>query len=97
VRDATQVLIRPVVSEKSYALMQDGAYVFVVAPDATSIEVRRAVEQVFGVRVKKVNTLNRKGKMRRNRKTNTLGQRSSTKRAIVTLAEGDRIDLFEKS
>jgi large subunit ribosomal protein L23 len=77
--------------------MQDGAYVFVVAPDATSIEVRRAVEQVFGVRVKKVNTLNRKGKMRRNRKTNTLGQRSSTKRAIVTLAEGDRIDLFEKS
>ena len=96
-RDATQVLIRPVVSEKSYALMQDGAYVFVVAPDATSIEVRRAVEQVFGVRVKKVNTLNRKGKMRRNRKTNTLGQRSSTKRAIVTLAEGDRIDLFEKS
>jgi large subunit ribosomal protein L23 len=97
VRDATNVLIRPVVSEKSYALMQNGAYIFVVAPDATSIEVRRAVEQVFQVRVRKVNTLNRKGKLRRNRKTNTLGRRSSTKRAVVTLAEGDRIDLFEKS
>jgi len=97
VRDATQVLLRPVVSEKSYALMQDGAYIFVVAPDATSTEVRRAVEEVFQVRVRKVNTLNRKGKLRRNRRTNTLGQRPSTKRAIVTLAEGDRIDLFERS
>ncbi len=96
-RDATQVLLRPVVSEKSYALMQDGAYIFVVAPDATSTEVRRAVEEVFQVRVRKVNTLNRKGKLRRNRRTNTLGQRPSTKRAIVTLAEGDRIDLFERS
>lgn len=96
-RDATEVLLRPVVSEKSYALMQDGAYIFVVAPDATSTEVRRAVEEVFTVRVKKVNTLNRKGKLRRNRRTNTLGKRPSTKRAIVTLAEGDRIDLFERS
>ena len=96
-RDATSVLVKPVVSEKSYRLMEDGAYVFVVAHDATSAEVRRAVEQVFGVNVKKVNTLNRKGKMRRNRRTNTLGQRPSTKRAIVTLVAGDRIDLFEKS
>lgn len=96
-REATEVLIRPVVSEKSYSLMQNGAYVFVVAPDATSIEVRHAVEQIFGVHVRKVNTLNRKGKVRRNRKTNTLGHRSSTKRAVVTLAPGDRIDLFEKS
>lgn len=96
-KDATKILIRPVVSEKSYALMQDGAYIFIVAPDSTSTEVRRAVEEVFQVRVKKVNTLNRKGKLRRNRKTNTFGQRPSTKRAVVTLAEGDRIDLFEKS
>ncbi len=95
--DLTKVLLRPVVSEKSYALMQDGAYVFVVAPDATRAEVRRAVEDVFGVRVRKVNTLNRKGKLRRNRKANTLGQRPSTKRAVVTLVDGDRIDLFEKS
>jgi large subunit ribosomal protein L23 len=97
VKNPEQVLMRPVVSEKSYALMEDGVYVFVVAPDATKIDVRQAVEQVFGVRVKSVNTLNRKGKKRRNRKTNTVGTRSSTKRAVVTLAGGDKIDLFEKS
>jgi large subunit ribosomal protein L23 len=96
-KSAEQVLVRPVVSEKSYALMEDGAYIFVVAPDATKIDVRNAVEQVFGVKVKSVNTLNRKGKTRRNRKTNTVGKRSATKRAIVTLAAGDKIDLFEKS
>ena len=96
-KDASQVLIRPVVSEKSYGLMDDGVYVFVVAPDATKIEVRLAVEQTFGVRVKKVNTLNRKGKPRRNRRSNTLGKRPATKRAAVTLHAGDRIDLFEKS
>ncbi len=96
-RAPEQVLLYPVVSEKSYALMEDGAYVFVVAPDATRIEVRSAVETVFGVRVRKVNTLNRKGKRRRNRRSNTFGQRASTKRAVVTLAPGDRIDLFEKS
>ena len=96
-KNAEQVLLRPVVSEKSYALMEDGVYVFVVAPDATKIDVRNAVEQAFGVRVTSVNTLNRKGKMRRNRKANTVGQRPSTKRAVVTLAGGDKIDLFEKS
>jgi large subunit ribosomal protein L23 len=96
-KDAEQVLVRPVVSEKSYALMEDGAYIFVVAPDATKIDVRNAVEQAFGVRVKSVNTLNRKGKRRRNRKSNSFGTRSSTKRAVVTLAGGDKIDLFEKS
>ena len=96
-KNAEQVLVRPVVSEKSYALMEDGAYVFVVAPDATKVDVRNAVEQVFGVKVKSVNTLNRKGKTRRNRKTNTVGKRSATKRAVVTLAAGDKIDLFEKS
>lgn len=96
-RDPSQVLLRPVVSEKSYALMEDGVYVFVVAPDATRIEVRLAVESAFGVRVTKVNTLNRKGKLRRNRRTNTVGKRPDTKRAVVTLAIGDRIDLFDKS
>ena len=96
-RDAEQVLVRPVVSEKSYALMEDGVYVFVVAPSATKIDVRRAVERAFGVRVKSVNTLNRKGKRRRNRKSNTVGTRPSTKRAVVTLAGGDKIDLFERA
>jgi large subunit ribosomal protein L23 len=97
VRDASQVLYKPVVSEKSYRLMEDGVYIFVVAPDATRIEVRLAVEQTFGVRVTNVNTLNRKGKLRRNRRTNTVGKRPDTKRAIVTLVAGDRIDLFEKN
>lgn len=94
-RDPHNVLIRPVVSEKSYALMDEGVYVFVVDPAATKIDVRHAVEKAFGVRVTKVNTLNRKGKTKRNRKNNTLGHRSNTKRAIVTLHEGDSIDLFE--
>jgi len=96
-RDPVEILRRPVVSEKSYALMDEGVYVFVVAPDATKVEIRLAVQQAFGVRVTKVNTLNRKGKIRRNRRSNTVGKRPSTKRAVVTLHEGDRIDLFEKS
>jgi large subunit ribosomal protein L23 len=77
--------------------MEDGVYIFVVAPDATRIDVRQAVEQTFGVRVTNVNTLNRKGKLRRNRRTNTVGKRPDSKRAIVTLHSGDRIDLFEKN
>jgi large subunit ribosomal protein L23 len=97
VRVPEQVLLRPVVSEKSYRLMEGGTYVFVVAPDATRVEVRNAVEQVFGVRVTNVNTLNRKGKRRRNRRRNTFGSRADTKRALVTLHAGDRIDLFEQS
>jgi len=95
VRDAHNVLIRPVVSEKSYGLMDENVYVFVVDPAATKIDVRHAVEQAFGVRVVNVNTLNRKGKTKKNRKNNTIGHRSDTKRAIVTLHEGDSIDLFE--
>ena len=94
-RDPHNVLIRPVVSEKSYALMDEGVYVFVVDPSATKIDVRRAVESAFGVRVANVNTLNRKGKIKRNRRSNTVGHRADTKRAIVTLADGDSIDLFE--
>jgi large subunit ribosomal protein L23 len=94
-RDAHNVLIRPVVSEKSYGLMDENVYVFVVDPAATKIDVRHAVEQAFGVRVANVNTLNRKGKTKKNRKNNTIGHRSDTKRAIVTLHEGDSIDLFE--
>jgi large subunit ribosomal protein L23 len=97
VKPPEEVLLRPVVSEKSYALMEDGTYVFVVASDAKRTEIRHAVEEVFGVRVANVNTLNRKGKRRRNRRSNTFGKRPDVKRAMVTLRAGDRIDLFEKS
>jgi len=93
--DPRDVIIEPVVSEKSYALMEGGVYTFVVHPDANRIEIRHAVEEIFGVRVLKVNTLNRHGKRKRNRRSFSFGTRSSTKRAIVTLQAGDRIDLFE--
>jgi large subunit ribosomal protein L23 len=94
-RDATTVLRSPVISEKSYGLMNRNVYVFVVDPRATKVDVRHAVEQAFGVHVEKVNTMNRKGKATRNRRTNTVGHRPSTKRAVVTLRAGDKIDLFE--
>ncbi|HEY1223068.1 MAG TPA: 50S ribosomal protein L23 [Acidimicrobiales bacterium] len=94
-RDAMSILIRPVVSEKTYALMDQGTYVFVVDPRATKIDVRNAVEQAFNVKVVNVNTLNRKGKSTRNRRTGVVGTRPDSKRAIVTLKQGDTINLFE--
>jgi len=94
-RDAMSILIRPVVSEKTYALMDNGTYVFIVDPAATKIDVRNAVEQAFNVKVTNVNTLNRKGKATRNRRTGVKGSRPDTKRAIVTLKKGDSINLFE--
>ena len=94
-RDPMSVLVSPVVSEKTYTLMDQGTYVFVVDSSATKIDVRNAVEQAFGVKVKNVNTLNRKGKTTRNRRTNTTGSRPNTKLAFVTLQAGDSIDLFE--
>ncbi|MGI8984924.1 MAG: 50S ribosomal protein L23 [Acidimicrobiales bacterium] len=93
--DPRSILIRPVVSEKSYGLLDDGVYTFIVDPRATKIEISQAVEAIFNVAVAKVNTLNRKGKRKRNRKSQTFGKRPDTKRAIVTLAAGGRIDLFE--
>jgi len=95
VRDHRDVIIKPVVSEKSYALLDDGVYTFVVHPEANKIEIRQAVESIFNVRVVKVNTLNRPGKRKRNRRSFTFGKRPDTKRAVVTLHAGDRIDLFE--
>jgi large subunit ribosomal protein L23 len=89
------VLIRPIISEKSYALMDDGSYVFVVDPRASKREIRDAVEETFSVRVRSVNTLVRKGKQKRDRRTNKVGKRSDTKRAIVRLVGEDRIELFE--
>ena len=94
-KGARDVIVAPVVSEKSYALMEEGVYTFKVHPSASKPEIRDAVQEIFGVTVTKVNTLNRKGKRKRNRRSFTYGQRANTKRALVTLAEGDSIDLFE--
>ncbi len=94
-KDARDVIIRPVVSEKSYTLLEQNAYTFVVHPDADKPEISSAIEEIFDVQVIKVNTLNRKGKTIRNRRTGQLGKRADRKRAIVTLAVGDKIDLFE--
>jgi large subunit ribosomal protein L23 len=93
--DPRSVILRPVVSEKSYALLDQGVYTFVVAPDANKIEIRHAVEAIFGVNVVRVNTMNRRGKRKRNRRQQTFGKRSDTKRAVVTLASGQSIPIFE--
>ena len=93
--DPRDIIIEPIVSEKSYALLEQNVYTFRVHPDASKPQIHDAIEQVFNVRVIKVNTLNRKGKRKRNRKSQGFGQRPNTKRAIVTLAAGGRIDLFE--
>ena len=89
------VIIEPVVSEKSYDLIEGNVYTFVVHPDADKIQIRRAVEEIFGVRVVKVNTLNRKGKRIRSRRTGAYSTRPTIKRAIVTVHADDSIDLFE--
>lgn len=89
------VIIEPVVSEKSYELIESNVYTFRVRPDANRTEIRQAVEEIFGVRVLKVNTLNRKGKRMRNRRTGAFSARPTTKRAIVTVHGDDSIDLFE--
>ena len=94
-KDPRDVIIRPVVSEKSYGLLDENVYTFVVHPEASKPEIRDAVQAIWpGVRVLKVNTLNRKGKEIRNRRNFTYGKRADQKRAIVTLADGS-IDLFE--
>ena len=92
IADPRDVLIKPVISEKSYRLVDDGKYTFLVAPDANKTQIRQAVEQVFRVKVTGVNTINRPGKRRRTRYG--WGKRPDTKRAIVTLAAGERIDVF---
>jgi len=93
--DPRDVIIRPVVSEKSYALLDQGVYTFLVAPGANKVEIRHAVETIFGVNVVKVNTVNRPGKRKRNRGRATFGKRADTKRALVTLATGQTIPIFE--
>ena len=94
-KDPRDVIIQPVVSEKSYGLIEENVYTFLVHPDAAKPEIRSAVEAIFDVKVVKVNTLNRQGKSTVNRRTGVRGKRPDRKRAIVTLAPGDSIDLFE--
>ncbi len=92
--DARDVILAPVVSEKSYSLLDANAYTFVVHPDANKTEIRQAVEKIWNVKVVSVNTINRKGKSKRFRFT--AGRRPDTKRAVVKLAEGDKIEIFEQ-
>ena len=94
-RDPREIILAPVVSEKSYGLTDQGVYTFVVHPDASKPEIADAVRAIFEVQVVKVNTLNRKGKTTRNRRTGKVGSRPDRKRAIVTLADGDSIDIFK--
>ena len=92
IRDHRDILLAPVVSEKSYGLLDENKYTFLVAPGANKTEIKIAVETVFKVQVTGVNTLNRQGKKRRTR--SGFGKRPDTKRAIVTVADGERIDIF---
>ncbi len=93
-KDPRDVLVAPVISEKSYGLLDENKYTFLVHPDANKTEIKIAVEKVFGVKVvrKGVNIINRQGKRKRTRFG--YGKRKDTKRAIVTVVEGDRIDIF---
>lgn len=93
-KDPRDIILSPVVSEKSYALMELGVYTFKVRRSASKPEIRDAVEAIWDVEVSKVNTANRVGKRRRTRGTNRTGTTPATKRAYVTLAVGD-IPLFE--
>ena len=91
-KDPREIIIRPVISEQSYDMMELNKYTFEVAKDANKIEIAQAIEKVFDVKVTKVNTLNTKPKPKRVRYQ--LGKTRSWKKAIVTLAEGDSIELF---
>ena len=94
-KDPRDVVIAPVVSEKSYEQLEQNIYVFQVQTSASKPEIRQAVESIFDVTVTKVNTLNRKGKVRRNRRNTTLGKRAEAKRAIVPRAEGASSQIVE--
>jgi large subunit ribosomal protein L23 len=93
VKSPRDVIIRPVVSEKSYAGLEVNSYTFLVDPRANKTEIKEAIQSIWNVRVTSVRTLHRKGKVKRRRWT--LGKRSDQKRAMVTLAEGDSIEIFE--
>jgi len=92
IADPRDILISPVVSEKAYGLLDQNKYTFIVSPDANKTQIKIAVEEVFSVKVTSVNTMNREGKRVRTR--TGFGRKASTKRAIVSVAAGDRIDIF---
>ena len=87
------VIVRPVVSEKSYAGLEANKYTFLVSSDASKTEIKEAIQQIWNVRVLGVNTIRRKGKVKRTRLG--AGRRPDQKRAVVTLAPGDSIEIFE--
>ena len=92
-KNPRDLIFRPVVSEKSYGLIEDSnTYTFEVDPRTNKTEIRQAVERIFEVRVVRVNTMNRKGKLKRTGRV--VGRRPEVKRALVTLADGDEIDIF---
>lgn len=94
IKDPRDIIIKPVISEKSYGLIDQGKYTFVVDPRSNKTEIKQAIENIFGVEVATINTLNRQGKTRRTRFGT--GKRKDTKRAIVTLKSGT-IDIFSNA
>ena len=93
VTDPRDIILAPVISEKSYGLIEDNVYTFVVHPDSNKTQIKIAIEKIFKVKVDSVNTANRQGKRKRTR--TGYGQRKATKRAMVTLVAGsDPIDIF---
>jgi len=93
VKDPRDIIIRPVISEKTYGLLDENKYTFIVDPRANKTQIKQAIEGIFDVKVLGVNTMNRPGK--RKRRGLIIGQRPDTKRAIVTVAPGDEIELFD--
>ncbi len=92
-KDPRDIIIRPVISEKTYGLLDENKYTFIVDPRANKTQIKQAIEGIFDVKVLGVNTMNRPGK--RKRRGLIIGKRPDTKRAIVTVAPGDEIELFD--
>jgi large subunit ribosomal protein L23 len=92
IADPRDIIIAPVISEKSYSELNKNWYTFLVHPDANKTQIKIAIQQIFNVRVVTVNTLNRQGKRKRTR--TGFGKRKDIKRAIVKLVDGDHIDAF---
>ncbi len=93
-KNPRDIILQPVVSEKSYDLVDaNNQYTFIVDRRSNKTEIKQAIQTIFDVKVVSVNTMNRKGKLKRT--GYTIGRRKHTKRALVTLASGDSIDVFE--
>lgn len=92
IADPRDIILKPVISEKSYGLLEENKYTFIVRPDANKTQIKIAIQEIFNVTVLDVNTLNRQGKRKRTK--SGFGSRKDTKRAIVSLKPGDTIELF---